>query len=85
MKHNMRAAIGFVKHLRDWRDYAGFQIDLSMVSMTASMTELERLNAQQEEEFSWDAVREIEQVEGELEATHKAVFELSERVRQTWA
>ena len=47
--------------------------------------ELERLSAQLEEEFSWDVVREIEQVERELEATHKAVFDLSERVRQTWA
>jgi hypothetical protein len=47
--------------------------------------ELERLNARLEEGFSWDVVREIEQVERELESTHQAVFELSERVRQTWA
>src|SRR4051794_11461611 len=47
--------------------------------------ELERLNALQEDCFSWDRVREIEVVERELEATHKAVFELSERVRQSWA
>src|SRR5438874_12869917 len=47
--------------------------------------ELERLNAQQEDAFSWEAVKEIEAIERKLEATHRAVFELSERVRQSWA
>jgi hypothetical protein len=47
--------------------------------------ELEKLEARLEEDFSWDLVREIEQVRRELEATHRSVFELSERVRQTWA
>jgi hypothetical protein len=47
--------------------------------------ELEVLNARLEDEFSWETIREIEQVERELDATHKSVFELSERVRQTWA
>lgn len=47
--------------------------------------ELEELNELQEEEFSWDRAEQIEDVERELEATHKAVFELSERVRQSWA
>jgi hypothetical protein len=47
--------------------------------------ELERLNEQLEDGFSWEVVRQIEDVERELEQTHKAVFELSERVRQTWA
>ena len=43
--------------------------------------ELERLNARLEEGFSWDVVREIEQVERELEQVNRAVFELSEKVR----
>jgi hypothetical protein len=47
--------------------------------------ELERLNASLEEHFSWDTQRQIEEVERELEMTHRAVFELSERVRQAWA
>jgi hypothetical protein len=45
--------------------------------------ELERLNAELEKGFSWEIVREIETVERELEATHKAVFELSEKVRHS--
>src|SRR5215470_6565766 len=47
--------------------------------------ELERLNTSLENRFSWETVKRIEEVERELEATHKAVFELSERVRQSWA
>src|SRR5262249_6822852 len=47
--------------------------------------ELERLGALLEGEFSWDLVREIEQVERELEATHKAGFRPAERVPQAWA
>jgi hypothetical protein len=47
--------------------------------------ELERLNGQLEEQFSWETMREIETVQRELEATHRAVFELSEKVRQSCA
>ena len=47
--------------------------------------ELERLNEQLEDGFSWDVVRQIEEVERELELTNRAVFALSEKVRQSWA
>jgi hypothetical protein len=47
--------------------------------------ELERLKGQLEEKFSWDAAREVEQLERELELTNRAVYELSEKVRQAWA
>jgi hypothetical protein len=46
--------------------------------------ELERLRSRLEERFSWDTVKEVEAVEKELEATNRAVFELSEKVRQSW-
>jgi hypothetical protein len=46
--------------------------------------ELERLRADLDEQFSWGTLREIESVEKELEATNRAVFELSEKVRQSW-
>jgi hypothetical protein len=47
--------------------------------------ELNRLKAALDENFRWDTVRQIEAVEAELEATNKAVFLLSEKVRQRWA
>jgi hypothetical protein len=47
--------------------------------------ELEQLKSRLEEEFSWDIVRQIEEVEHELEVTNRAVFALSEKVRQSWA
>jgi hypothetical protein len=47
--------------------------------------ELERLKQQQEEQFSWEAAREIEALERELEMTNRAVYVLSEQVRQAWA
>jgi hypothetical protein len=47
--------------------------------------DLERLKGQLEDAFSWDVVREIEAVEHELELTNRAVFELSEKVRQSWS
>jgi hypothetical protein len=47
--------------------------------------ELERLNDELDDHFSWDTVRSIEQLERELDATHRAVFELSEKVRQCCA
>jgi hypothetical protein len=47
--------------------------------------ELEELNASLEDEFHWETVKRIEEVEDELEATHRSVFELSERVRQAWS
>ncbi len=46
--------------------------------------ELERLRTRLDEQFSWDTVKEIESVEKELETTNRAVFELSEKVRQSW-
>jgi hypothetical protein len=45
--------------------------------------ELERLSAELEEHFSWETVQAIETVERELDATHRAVFELSEKVRHS--
>ena len=46
--------------------------------------ELDTLQAQQEEAFSWERVREIEAVETELELVNQVIFELSERVRLSW-
>ena len=43
--------------------------------------ELQRLNAEQEANFRWETVNEIERVQRELEAVNKAIFELSEKVR----
>jgi hypothetical protein len=43
--------------------------------------ELNRLNTELEEEFSWDKVKQLEEVQAELDATNKAVFDLSEKVR----
>ena len=43
--------------------------------------ELNRLHAQQEDEFSWDTVRRIETIESELETANRAVAALSEKVR----
>jgi hypothetical protein len=45
--------------------------------------ELERLNGELDDHFSWEVVRQIEDVERELEATHRAVFALSEKVRHS--
>jgi hypothetical protein len=47
--------------------------------------ELEQLRTRLEGSFSWDLVKEIESVEKELELTNRAVFELSEKVRQSWS
>ena len=47
--------------------------------------EIDELKSQLESSFSWDVVREIESVEHELELTNRAVFALSERVRQAWS
>jgi hypothetical protein len=43
--------------------------------------ELNRLTARLEQEFSWDTVREIEQVEKELETANRSVCALAERLR----
>src|SRR3954454_14046941 len=43
--------------------------------------ELNRLNAEQEEGFSWEAVKRIEEIESELETANRAVAALSEKVR----
>ncbi len=47
--------------------------------------ELNQLNAELEQEFSWDTVRRIEEVQAELEVANRAVFELSEKVRSRWS
>jgi len=47
--------------------------------------ELDRLREQLDYQFSWDLEREIDSLERELEMTNKAVFALSEKVRQSWA
>jgi hypothetical protein len=46
--------------------------------------ELDGLRARLDRRFSWELVREIEALERELEVTNKAVFNLSEKVRQVW-
>jgi hypothetical protein len=43
--------------------------------------ELNRLNAEQEDDFSWEAVKRIEAIERELETANRAVATLSEKVR----
>ncbi len=43
--------------------------------------ELNRLNAEQEEHFCWQAVQRIEEIESELETANRAVAALSEKVR----
>ena len=43
--------------------------------------ELNRLNAEQEDNFSWEAVKRIEAIEHELETANRAVASLSEKVR----
>ena len=47
--------------------------------------ELNRLNAELEEHFGWDTVKQIEIVEEEIKRTNKAIFELSEKVRSRWS
>jgi hypothetical protein len=46
--------------------------------------ELNRLNEQLEQEFSWETRKHIENVQYELELANRAIFELSEKVRQRW-
>jgi hypothetical protein len=43
--------------------------------------DLHRLKREVEQRFSWDTVREIENVERELELTNRAIIRLSEKVR----
>ncbi len=47
--------------------------------------EIDALKSRLEERFSWDVVKELESVELELELTNRAVFALSEKVRQAWS
>jgi hypothetical protein len=47
--------------------------------------ELSQLNEEIEKSFSWETVRQIEEIESELEKANAAVFDLSEKVRQRWA
>jgi hypothetical protein len=46
--------------------------------------ELTESQARLEEHFSWTLVKEIEGLRAELERANRAVFALSERVRQRW-
>jgi hypothetical protein len=46
--------------------------------------ELDRLSSSLEERFSWEVVREIENVQRELDVANRAVFDLSEKVRMGW-
>jgi len=46
--------------------------------------ELNRLNEQLNHDFSWEIRRQVEDVQRELELTNRAIFELSEKVRQRW-
>jgi hypothetical protein len=47
--------------------------------------ELNRLNKEQEEEFTWEREKEIQNLWKELEMTNKVVFKLSEKVRSRMA
>jgi len=44
--------------------------------------ELEQHQQQLEQDFSWEKVRQIEELERELEQANQAVFQLAEKVRQ---
>ena len=46
--------------------------------------ELIRLHDQLDNQFSWETRKHIECVQRELELTNRAIFELSEKVRQRW-
>ena len=46
--------------------------------------ELNRLNEQLERAFSWETRKQIDNVQRELELTNRAIYELSEKVRQRW-
>ena len=43
--------------------------------------ELNRLNAELEDHFRWDLVKERDSVQAELELANKVIFELSDKVR----
>jgi hypothetical protein len=47
--------------------------------------ELDLLSAENEEAFSWDRIRQIKEVECELQHANRIVAELSEKVRSRWA
>jgi hypothetical protein len=44
--------------------------------------ELNRINDELDKEFSWDKVRERDNIKAELEATNRAIQALSEKIRQ---
>src|SRR5262245_42995623 len=44
-----------------------------------------RLTAELENHFSWEAQRQFEDLQRELELTNRAIFVLSEKVRQRWS
>jgi hypothetical protein len=46
--------------------------------------ELASLQEQLETHFNWETRKQIEMVQRELELTNRAIFELSEKVRQHW-
>jgi hypothetical protein len=48
-------------------------------------SDLHHLNAQLEDRFSWEKVREVEELQRELELTNRIIFDLSEKVRTRWA
>jgi hypothetical protein len=47
--------------------------------------DLNRLNKELEEGFSWEKVNQRDAVQKELDTANKAIFELSERVRARWS
>ena len=46
--------------------------------------ELDRLAQENEEAFTWEGLRRIEEIERELEQAHRVVSYLSEKVRSRW-
>jgi hypothetical protein len=48
-------------------------------------TELSQLEEQMAKTFSWDTMKEIDRVRGELEVTNRALLDLSEKLRFSWA
>ena len=47
--------------------------------------EMDRLMAENEEQFSWDRVHEVETIEQELLQANRIVASLSEKIRSQWA
>jgi hypothetical protein len=47
-------------------------------------SDLAALEARLDEHFSWETLKEIETLRRELDATNRALLELSERLRHSW-